>query len=204
MSIWVSLGRALTAMEAVHRLWARQLGLEVGETHVLLALARRSMSNANIAEAIGRQRQQVQRTLSALHSRGLATPSVVSPAGKIQAWALTETGADVARRLEARTRAWERMSAPAVQLDALAEQLNALVRGLVNEPQANGWVRGLSQPYDARHPFCDGLPLEMVRLKEARRRAEGEPASQPREEDGQAEEGLALVDKVDNLPVDPR
>jgi len=75
---------------------------------------------------------------------------------------------------------------------------------LVNEPQANGWVRGLSQPYDARHPFWDGLPLEVVRLKEAGRRAEAGLASQLRGEGGQAEEGLALVDKVDNLPVNSR
>lgn len=183
MNVWLRVVRGLTTLEAVHRLWARQLGLEGMETYVLMALEEHPASGARVASEIARDRQQAQRTLRGLRARGLVEPCEVSDGGKTQSWALTNAGVECVRRLRARARAWEEMMAPVLSMADLAAQLAQLEGALVNQPFGNGWAHALHEPFEAhRNPRWDQLPFKMARLEQSEPDADPAQASRPRDE----------------------
>lgn len=157
MDTWVVMARALLAVEVLQRRWARELGLDGGAAFVVLVLRHNAMSCASIAVECGRQRQHVQRTLRTLEASGLVEVSSRAADGRVNTWRLSGDGEEVARRLDARSRAWAQMLEPA-GLRELERGLVRLTAALVNRPLNNGWAHALSEPFEVRNLCWDSLP----------------------------------------------
>jgi DNA-binding MarR family transcriptional regulator len=151
MHTWLAIKQALTAMDAVVRLWARELGLEGSEILILSLLLEKSPTSASeLALFSGKPRQIAQRTLTQLERRGLVTPARVSPDRKVQSWSLTPTARSVMERLSARLGAWEEIIGSKVDLPEVESSLRRMVESLVNQPTPNGWSNGLTVPHVSR------------------------------------------------------
>lgn len=195
MSSWGSVAKALLAVESLERKWARELRLDGREVFVLLSLTRAPLSCATIAMECGRQRQHVQRTLRGLEQRAFVTP-VRADDDRVHAWRLSAAGAELARRLQMRSDAWERMVSPVIDLREFEEQLNRLTQVLVNQPLNNGWAHALSEAFETRELFWDIPASKRAWRSTDVQVAEPEEASRPRgelHEAVEAEGGSAQV-----------
>lgn len=152
MNIWMSMKAALTVMDLVTRGWARQLGLDECGLMVLMLLSQTEepRPGAELALLCGRARQQVHRSLLAMHELKLVRPAAVSHRGFTTAWALTAKGKFRAGCLARAIRAWEETLERNIDVPQLTEALGRVVETAVNRPGGDGWRKGLLIPHDLK------------------------------------------------------
>jgi len=144
---WVAMQQGMRAMDAVARLWGRQVSLSPVEVMLVLMLAEGGVrSGSELATLSGRTRQQVQRSLEALEKRELVCAASHSPLGKVQGWRLTERGQRKLERLRRRIALWEQLVATRVELGQVIEVNQRLVSALIGRPLDEGLVQGLRIP----------------------------------------------------------
>jgi hypothetical protein len=144
MNEWMAMWQALSAMDAVRRRWARDVGIEAAQLAVVLLLSRgEALGPADVAWLSGRSRQQEFRSLRGLHARGLVTPARCSDDGMVQTWRLSADGVRIAERVEARAAAWLGMMSTQFDVATLVQLLHRTTRVLVNRPSTHGWRSGL-------------------------------------------------------------
>jgi hypothetical protein len=88
--------------------------------------------------------------LGILARAGLAEPSAVSDRGLASAWSLTEKGQRRWQSLARAVRAWEEELERAIDVPQLTEALGRVVEMAVNRPSADGWRKGLIEPYELK------------------------------------------------------
>ncbi len=183
MNVWMELKRVLTVMDHVTRNWGRELHLDECTVMVLALLGEGGSSPEwSLAAKCGRARPQVHRALRTLKERQYATPIVSS--GRTQAWSLTDRGRQLWRCLDRGIREFEAGLEAKVNLPTLKDELQRIVKNLLNRPHASGgWRFGLSVPLELLK-----LPLRMEASVEGLLDAEpevvpGEGASAPTEDD---------------------
>ncbi len=138
--------QALSAMDAVRRRWARELGIEAAELAVVMLLTGgEPLGPAEVAWRSGRSRQQELRTLRSLHDRGLVTAARLA-GGKVQTWELSREGRELAARVERRAAAWSRMLSAQLDVQVLVQLSQRMTRVLLNRPSTRGWRTGLAEP----------------------------------------------------------
>jgi len=144
---WVAMQQGMRAMDAVARLWGRQVSLSPVEVMLVLMLAEGGVrSGSELATLSGRTRQQVQRSLEALEKRELVCAASHSPLGQVQGWRLTERGQRKLERLRRRIALWEQLVATRVELGQVIEVNQRLVSALIGRPLDEGLVQGLRIP----------------------------------------------------------
>jgi DNA-binding MarR family transcriptional regulator len=144
---WVAMQQGMRAMDAVARLWGRQVSLSPVEVMLVLMLAEGGVrSGSELATLSGRTRQQVQRSLEALEKRELVCAATHSPLGKVQGWRLTARGEKKLERLNRRIALWEQLVATRVELGQVIEVNQRLVSALIGRPLDEGLVQGLRIP----------------------------------------------------------
>jgi len=144
---WVAMQQGMRAMDAVARLWGRQVSLGPAEVMLVLMLAEGgARSGSELATLSGRTRQQVQRSLETLEKRELVCAATLSPLGKVQGWRLTERGEKKLERLNRRIALWEQLVATRVELSQVIEVHHRLVSALIGRPLDDGARAGPAHP----------------------------------------------------------
>lgn len=162
MNAWLRAREALTVMDVVMRVWARELLLAPGDVAVLIYLGTYGPQCCRrLALWAGRPRQQVHKSLKALAGRQIVRVDSFDSRGRTQDWALTSKGEALSERLTRRMEAWEAALRPEIVLDDLATQHEALLTALIARPLENGWRKGLRVPAEVRvNPYWDFTSME--------------------------------------------
>lgn len=155
MAMW----QALSAVDAVRRRWARELGVEAAELAVVMLLhGGEPLGPADVAWRSGRTRQQEFRTLRSLRARGLVTPARCAADGSVQTWELTREGLTLASRAEARAAAWSRLLSAQLDWATFVQLSRRVTNALVNCRSTSGWRAGLAEPRECWSELDFGGP----------------------------------------------
>lgn len=136
------------AMEVVMKTWARALRLRREDVMIILTIGHhRRQGTSELGAWTGRARQQVHRNLRSLERKKVVCPSLLSAAGKVMLWALTERGKRIYEVLRDQVTIWEAHLDHVFELEATMHALYRGVSALVNRPhEPGGWERSLQTP----------------------------------------------------------
>lgn len=148
MEIWLQMRLLMTSFDFVERDCARRLRLAEGDVFLLMIMGTNPpIRGTEIAMMMGRDRQQVQKTLLALERKWIVEPAELSELNRVRSWQLTDRGRRVIAALSQLIRLWEIDLARMADLDLVYKALDRSCAALVNAPlHPKGWGYALSTP----------------------------------------------------------
>ena len=159
MELWLQMRLLMTSCDFVERECARRLKLAEGDVFLLMIMGTNPpIRGTDIAMMMGRDRQQVQRTLLGLERRWIVEPDTLSELHRVQTWRLTDRGRRVIDALSRLINLWQIDLSAKADLDLVFRALDRSCAALVNAPlHPKGWGYALSTPQTLQRFTPDAL-----------------------------------------------
>lgn len=184
MKLWLQMRILMASCDFVERECARRLGLAEGDVFVLMIMGTNPpIRGTDIAMMMGRDRQQVQKTLLSLERRWIVEPDELSELHRVQTWRLTALGRRVIDALSRLINLWEIDLANMADLDLVFSALDRSCAALVNAPfNSKGWSHALSTPQTLQRLTPEALAAlgALEEVREALRTGQPNDAAQAR------------------------